>query len=123
MHQSRSKPRVNPATLTDLSLIDRPAAPCFLAPRGLPGSVSINGNAYQLEYHAIWQQDEGPAVIVGYRLTSRTGATYDLEVTPDGFIRCDCPDYLFRRQEVNGACKHGLALRKLLEDGVLAPPG
>ena len=46
-----------------------------------------------------------------FRLKKSDGTVYDLAATPHG-CTCDCPDYLFNRQDkdVNG-CKHVKAMK------------
>ena len=50
------------------------------------------------------------AALKAFRLNKRDGTLYDVSLTGDG-ARCDCPDFIFRRDGLDPAgCKHVQAL-------------
>ena len=75
-------------------------------------ALEINGTAYTVE-----QLLGGEALeLVGYRLTNRaSGKVYDVEITADAW-RCDCPDFIHRRDGKDAkGCKHVAGLRAALQ--------
>jgi len=46
--------------------------------------------------------------VLTYRTPSFTGGdeVYIAQVYPWGGVSCTCPDYVYRRKEVGGRCKH-----------------
>lgn len=61
--------------------------------------------------------------IVGYRLETLVGHVqeavpiYDIDCSfggIDDYCECDCPDWVWRRQNTGGTCKHVAALRAAL---------
>jgi hypothetical protein len=77
--------------------------------------LEINGTAYTVEQLLDFGGD-GPSGLAGYRLTNRaSGKVYDVEITPDAW-RCDCPDFLHRRDGKDAkGCKHVAGLRAALQ--------
>lgn len=64
--------------------------------------------------------DPGFAGVAAVRMTKlASGATYDLALTLDGRVECNCPDYTVRHADRGTLCKHG---RAALAAGLLPPP-
>jgi len=45
-----------------------------------------------------------------WELQTPTGKRYCVSRDPEGHLSCDCPDFIFVRAHVPGACKHCAAL-------------
>jgi len=75
-------------------------------------TIEIDDECYRL------RKEDAPPLKV-YRLRKlegpREGATYTVEQFPNGFQRCSCPDWQFRRR----ACKH---IQSLWRVGCLDEP-
>lgn len=99
----RSMP--DPATLERLRVLRRPAYPTATS-EGRTGKVEINGKLYTLTCHGLSPSD-------GYRLEAGN-RVYDLD-TSSGVPLCDCADTTYRQRQ----CKHGLAIAKMREAGVV----
>jgi hypothetical protein len=78
--------------------------------------LEINGTAYTVQQLLGWPEGAEGSELVGYRLTNReSGKVYDLEVTAEPW-RCDCPDFLHRRDGKDAkGCKHVAGLRAALQ--------
>lgn len=109
-HTTRRVKSPAPARLTECQTIQRPICCCEILPKGLAGCVSINGQLYLVSYHAD-VPEQGEVIVRGYRLVSPAGEVYDL--SPE--TGCECKDHEYRRR----ACKHILAITKLVERGDL----
>jgi hypothetical protein len=70
-------------------------------------TIEINGTAYAV----IPNRGAGALYSRAFRLKKGDGTIYDVAATAHG-VTCDCPDYLFNRQDkdVNG-CKHVKAMK------------
>jgi hypothetical protein len=70
-------------------------------------TLAINGTTYNV------RPNRGASELVSkaFRLRKADGTIYDVAATAHG-VACDCPDYLFNRQDkdVNG-CKHVKAMK------------
>ena len=70
-------------------------------------TLDINGTAYAV----IPNRGASELVSRAFRLRKADGTTYDVATTPHG-ATCDCPDYLFNRQDKDVAgCKHVKAMK------------
>ena len=79
----------------ECELLCSPIAPCELLPRGIPGSIEINGT----EYAAVilgYLPEVGEPVVDGYRLTKYNGESHDLCLV-NGRLECTCGDWIYRR--------------------------
>jgi len=78
-------------------------------------TVEIKGAAYTAT-----PIDPGFAGVAAVRMTKlASGATYDLALTLDGRVECDCPSYEFTYRGTAGTCKHASAC---LAAGLLLAP-
>jgi hypothetical protein len=70
-------------------------------------TLTINGVAYAV----IPNRGASEVTHKAFRLRKHNGTVYDVAATTHG-VTCDCPDYLFNRQDkdVNG-CKHVKAMK------------
>jgi hypothetical protein len=70
-------------------------------------TLDINGTAYAV----IPNRGASELASKAFRLRKADGTIYDVAATAHG-VTCDCPDYLFNRQDkdVNG-CKHVKAMK------------
>jgi hypothetical protein len=70
-------------------------------------TLSINGTAYAV----IPNRGASELASRAFRLKKADGTIYDVAATPHG-VTCDCPDYLFNRQDKDVAgCKHVKAMK------------
>jgi hypothetical protein len=78
-------------------------------------ALEINGTAYTVEQLLDFGQDE-PGRLAGYRLTNQANAkVYDLDTTGE-LWRCDCGDFVHRRDGKDPkGCKHVAGLRAALQ--------
>jgi len=70
-------------------------------------TLTINGT----DYSVVPNSGASELVSRAFRLKKSDGTVYDVAAAPHG-VTCDCPDYLFNRQDkdVNG-CKHIKAMK------------
>jgi hypothetical protein len=70
-------------------------------------TLDINGTAYAV----IPNRGASELVFRSFRLKKSDGTIYDVAMTAHGHT-CDCPDYLFNRQDKDVAgCKHVKAMK------------
>lgn len=68
-------------------------------------TLTIKGLPYDVEHH---RGGDGERVV---RLSSHAdpAGVYDVSRGADGLVRCDCPDYVWKREGTATMCKHGAA--------------
>jgi hypothetical protein len=106
------------AILADVPIAEPQPVPPEDVPAETAGRCSlrltINGTGYSIR-----PIDAGFAGVRAFRLRKADGKTYDVVQDLEDAIRCDCGDFIFRREGLTDRpCKHGAALVALgmLED-------
>lgn len=104
---------VKPA-VCESRVIRNPIAPCEILPRGLAGTLEINGTVYEVEILG-YLPAEGEPVVDGFRLTKSDGTAHDICLV-SGRMECTCGDWIWRRAAQTSRdladCKHCVALRR-----------